>query len=97
MNVVGCLFQVPIKDHEKVLKKHQLRMLKQVDTVYHRVQLLKRSDGSTQPPFPSENSLHYFIRTKCKLTSHDVDFVFVDRFSKEVSDSICDLSFNHLD
>ena len=89
---------MPIHDNEKSLRKFNLKLVKQNDittTVYRRMQFVKKdkkvastSEVNAQP-FPSENSLQFFVRTNCALTSHDVDFVFVERFKKQVR-----LSFN---
>ncbi len=54
--------------------------------VLQRIQLPKdgKPAGSFGPttPFPSENSLQFFVRTRAVLTPHDVDFVFVDEFKR---------------
>lgn len=74
-------------DNPNTLARYNMKVQQKSDIttrIYRHIQLSATAKAAGQP-FAGENSLEFFIRTQCKLTPHDVDYVFVELFKKAVS------------
>ncbi len=81
-------------DNEKTLNQYGFEISKKNDTtttIFRKIKFVdlkaNAASGITEreaQPFPSEDSLQFFVRTQCTVTNHEVDFVFVSAFKKKV-------------
>ncbi len=83
--------ELPVLENESVLKSRGYFISNVNDittTIYRKMLLIDQeivsgSGRANSPLGAGETTLQYFIRLRCTITSHDVDFIFVEAFKQE--------------